>query len=58
MGGGRRVILDLAAGPQWMSIFGVPLKSFPAGDYRVEFTITDKLSGKKLTQNATFTVES
>jgi len=49
---------DFAAGHQLMSIFGVPLKSFPAGDYRVEFTITDKLSGKKLTQNATFTVES
>lgn len=49
---------DFAAGHQLMSIFGVPLKSFPAGDYRVEFTIIDKRSGGKLTQNATFTVES
>jgi hypothetical protein len=49
---------DFAAGHQLMSIFGVPLKTFPLGEFRVEFTITDKLSGKKLTQNATFTVES
>jgi len=49
---------DFAAGHQLMSIFGVPLKSFPAGDYRIEFTIIDKQSGNKLTQNATFTVES
>lgn len=49
---------DFAAGHQLMSIFGVPLKSFPAGDYRVEFTIIDKRTGSKLTQNATFTVES
>jgi hypothetical protein len=41
---------DFAAGHQLMSIFGVPLKSFPAGEYRVEFTVIDK--------NATFTVES
>jgi hypothetical protein len=49
---------DFAAGHQLMSIFGVPLKSFPAGEYRVEFTIIDKRTGNKLTQNATFTVES
>ncbi|MBI2188861.1 MAG: hypothetical protein HYU37_17315 [Acidobacteria bacterium] len=49
---------DFAAGHQLMSIFGVPLKSFPAGDYRVEFTILDKRTGNKLTENATFTVES
>ena len=49
---------DFAAGHQLMSIFGVPLKSFPAGDYRVEFTVIDKRTGNKLTQNATFTVES
>jgi hypothetical protein len=49
---------DFAAGHQLMSIFGVPLKSFPAGDYRVEFTIIDKRSGNKLTQNVTFTVEA
>jgi hypothetical protein len=49
---------DFAAGHQLMSIFGVPLKSFPAGEYRVEFTVIDKRTGNKLTQNATFTVES
>lgn len=49
---------DFAAGHQLMSIFGVPLKSFPAGDYRVEFTIIDKRTGNKLTQNVTFTVVS
>ena len=49
---------DFAAGHQLMSIFGVPLKSFPAGEYRVEFKITDKRSGKTLTENATFFVES
>jgi hypothetical protein len=49
---------DFAAGHQLMSIFGVPLKSFPAGDYRVEFTVIDKRTGNKLTENVTFTVES
>jgi hypothetical protein len=49
---------DFAAGHQLMSIFGVPLKSFPAGEYRVEFTIIDKRTGNKLTQNTTFIVES
>jgi hypothetical protein len=49
---------DFAAGHQLMSIFGVPLKSFPAGEYRVEFTVIDKRTGSKLTQNATFTIES
>jgi hypothetical protein len=36
----------------------VPLKSFPAGEYRAEIKITDKLSGKTLTHNATFTVQA
>jgi hypothetical protein len=35
----------------------VPLMSFPAGDYRLEIKITDKISGKTLTQNTNFTVE-
>jgi hypothetical protein len=48
---------DFAAGHQLMSIFGVPLKSFPAGEYRVEFTVIDKRTGGKLTQNVTFTTE-
>ncbi len=35
---------------------GVPLQSFPEGDYRLEIKITDKLSAKVLTQNVNFTV--
>jgi hypothetical protein len=35
---------------------GVPLQSFPDGNYRLEIKITDKLSNKVLTQNVNFTV--
>jgi hypothetical protein len=35
---------------------GVPLESFPEGNYRLEIKITDKLSSKVLTQNVNFTV--
>jgi hypothetical protein len=35
---------------------GVPLQSFPDGNYRLEIKITDKLSTKVLTQNVNFTV--
>src|SRR5262245_44136238 len=35
---------------------GVPLQSFPDGNYRLEIKITDKLSSKVLTQNVNFTV--
>ena len=35
---------------------GVPLQSFPEGNYRLEIKITDKLSAKVLTQNVNFTV--
>ena len=35
---------------------GVPLQSFPEGQYRLEIKITDKLSAKVLTQNVNFTV--
>ena len=48
---------NMTAGHQVLGFLGIPLKSFPAGDYRVEFKITDKLSGNTLTENATFTVE-
>lgn len=34
----------------------VPLLSFPAGDYRLEIKITDKPSGKAITQNVNFSV--
>jgi hypothetical protein len=37
---------------------GIPLQSFPAGNYRLEVKITDKLSTKVLTQNVNFTVTS
>ena len=49
---------DLAAGHQLPGSLGVPLMSFPAGDYRLEIKITDKASGKALTQNVTFTVNA
>lgn len=35
---------------------GVPLQSFPEGNYRLEIKITDKLSNKSLTQNVNFSV--
>ena len=35
---------------------GIPLQSFPAGPYRLEITITDKLNNKTLTRSANFTV--
>lgn len=47
---------DMAAGHQLLGNLSVPLASFPAGDYRVEIKITDKQSGKSLTQNINFTV--
>jgi hypothetical protein len=49
---------NVKAGHQVLGFLGVPLKSFPAGEYRAEIKITDKLSGKTLTHNATFTVQA
>jgi len=49
---------NLAAGHQLPGSLVVPLMSFPVGEYRLEIKITDKVSGKTLTQNATFTVEA
>lgn len=49
---------DVAAGHQLPGSLVVPLMSFPVGDYRLEIKITDKVSGKTLTQNANFTVEA
>ena len=34
----------------------VPLASFPVGDYRLEIKITDKMSGKSITENVAFSV--
>jgi len=47
---------DMNQGHQIPGSTGVPLASFPEGDYRLEIKITDKTSGKTLTQNANFTV--
>ena len=49
---------SVQAGHQVLGFLGVPLKSFPVGEYRVEFKVTDKISGKTLTQNANFTVQA
>jgi hypothetical protein len=47
---------DPAAGHQLTGIQSVSLMSFPAGDYRLEIKVTDKPSGKTITQNVNFTV--
>ncbi len=47
---------NVAAGHQIPGNLVVPVASFPEGDYRVEIKITDKVSGKTLTQNANFSV--
>jgi hypothetical protein len=47
---------DVAAGHQIPGSLVVPLASFPEGDYRLEIKVTDKVSGKTLTQNANFSV--
>jgi len=49
---------DPAAGHQLVAGQSVPLASFPEGDYRLEIKVTDKLSGKTLTQNVIFKVTS
>ena len=47
---------NVAAGHQLPGSLVVPLASFPPGDYRLEIKVTDKPSGKVVTQNVTFTV--
>jgi hypothetical protein len=47
---------NLDAGHQVMAIQGLAVQSFPAGDYRLEIKVTDKPSGKTVTQNVNFTV--
>ena len=39
-----------------VEIAGVPLGSFPEGDYRLEVKVTDKLGNKTITENVPFTV--
>ena len=47
---------DLSAGHLVPGMLNMPLGSFPPGDYRCEVRVTDKLSGKSLTQNVAFNV--
>jgi hypothetical protein len=48
---------SVAAGHQLPGSLVVPLASFPAGKYRLEIKVTDKPSGKSVTQNVEFAVE-
>ena len=47
---------DLAAGHQLTGSLAVPLASFPPGDYRLELKINDKVAGKTVTRESTFSV--
>jgi hypothetical protein len=47
---------DVKAGHQVVAGQGIPLAIFPEGDYRLEIKVTDKPSGKVVTQNVNFTV--
>jgi hypothetical protein len=47
---------SVAAGHQLPGSLVVPLSSFPSGDFRLEIKVTDKASGKSVTQNVNFTV--
>jgi hypothetical protein len=49
---------NLVSGHQLLSSLSVPLTSFPPGDYRLEIKVTDKPSGKSLTNNVTFEVSA
>lgn len=47
---------DLAAGHQVQSGQAIPLKAFPPGEYRLQITVRDAVSGKQITRDATFSV--
>ena len=47
---------DVAAGHQLQAGQGVPLASFPEGDYRLEIKVTDKLANKTLIRDVNFSV--
>jgi hypothetical protein len=47
---------DFAAGHQLPGSLGVPLASFPEGEYRLEIKITDNISKKTVTRDVRFTV--
>ena len=49
--------LDFSAGPQPLpGSLQVPLASFPEGDYHLEIKMVDKVSGKSVSRDVTFTV--
>src|SRR5438270_210230 len=47
---------DMSLGHQLQTGQAVPLASFPAGDYRLEIKVTDKLATKTVTRDVNFTV--
>jgi hypothetical protein len=47
---------DLAAGHQLPGSLQVPLASFPEGDYHLQVKIADKVSGKSVTRDVSFSV--
>jgi hypothetical protein len=47
---------DMSVGHQLSTGQGVPLASFPVGDYRLEIKIIDKLGTKTVTRDVNFTV--
>ena len=47
---------DMSLGHQLQTGQAVPLMSFPAGDYRLEIKVTDKLGTKTVTRDVNFTV--
>lgn len=47
---------DLAAGHQLTGSLAVPLASFPEGNYRLELKVSDKIGGKSVTRESTFSV--
>ena len=49
---------DMSLGHQIVAGQSVPLTLFPAGDYRLEITVTDNAAGATVTQNVNFTVRA
>jgi hypothetical protein len=47
---------DVKAGHQLLGGQGIPLASFPEGEYRLEIKVNDKVSGKSKVENASFTI--
>lgn len=49
---------DVSAGHQLPGNIGVPLASFPEGDYRLEIKVTDKVTSKTRVENVPFSVSA